>query len=162
MKLFSIYKISQQKADFGASLMRPYTDPILALANLMSPRWLPVGNTLQPGRAVGARDSFFDMTGFLVIRDCFARMGKMFYVDGCWQSERRTSNSGVLLTRKLNANQSTFESEELGHTERPIWSETGWKSAEELDKPVSYERPLTGYRPIPRMYEHEGTESFTV
>lgn len=113
--------------------MLPYTDPILALANLMSSGWLPVGNTLQPGRAVGARNSFLDMAGFLVIRDCFARMGKMLYVDGGRQSERRTSNLGVLLTGKLNANQSAFESEELGHTKRPIWSKTGWKSTEELD-----------------------------
>ena len=139
MKLYAIYKISRQKADFGTSLMLPDTDPILALANLMSPRWLPVTNTLQPSRAVGARDSFFDMTGFLVIRDCFARMCKMLYVDGCRKSERRTSQFGVLLTGKLNTNQSTFESEKLGHTERPIRSETGGKSAEELDNTVSYE-----------------------
>ena len=139
MELYSIYNISRQMADFGTSLMLPYTDPILALANLMSPRWLPVTNTLQPGRAVGARDSFFDMTGFLVIRNSFARMGKMLCVDGCRHSERRTSNFGVLRTGKFNTNQSTLESEKLGDTERPIWSETGWKSAEELGNPVSYE-----------------------
>ena len=143
--------------------MLPYTDPILALANLMSPRWLPMTNALQPGRAVGAGDSFFDMTGFLVIRDCFARMGKMLYVDGCRHSERRTSNLGVLLTGKLNTNQSTFESEKLGDTERPIWSETGWKSAEELDNPVSYERPLAGCRPVRRFFfKQEESEVFTV
>ena len=142
--------------------MLPYTDPILALANLMSPCWLPVSDTLQPGRAVGARDSFFDMTGLLVIRDCFARMGKMLYVDGCRQSERRTSDFGILLARKLNANQSTFESEKLGYTERPIWSETGWKSAEELGNPVSYERSLTSYRPVPRSLKQEEAEKFTV
>ena len=162
MKLYAIYKILRQKADFETFLMLPYTDPILALANLMSSRWLPVGNTLQPSRAVWARNSFLDMAGFLVIRDCFARMRKMFYVDGGRQSERRTSNFGVLLAGKLNANQATFESEELGYTERPIRSETGWKSAEELDQPVSYEQPLTGYRPATGMCEHEGTESFTV
>lgn len=145
-----------------ASLMLPYADPILALANLMSSRWLPVGNSLQPSGAVGAGDSLLDMTGFLVIRNCFARMGKMLYVDGCWQSKWRTSNFGILLTGKLNANQSTFESEELGHTKRPIWSGTRWKSAKELDKFVSFERPLTGYRPVPRIREYEGTESFTV
>ena len=118
--------------------MLPYTDHILALANLVGPRWLPVTNTLQPGRTVGARDPFFDMTGFLVIRNCFARMGKMLYVYGCRQSEWRTSNLGVLLTGKFNTNQSTFEREKLGHTECPIWSETGRKSAEELGNPVSY------------------------
>ena len=142
--------------------MLPYTDHILALANLVGPRWLPVTNTLQPGRTVGARDPFFDMTGFPVIRDCFARMGKMLYVNGCRQSERRTSNFGVLLTGKFNTNQSTFESEKLGHTERPVWSETGWKSAEELDGPVSYERPLAGYRPVLRRFKHEEAEKFTV
>ena len=162
MKLYSKYKISRQEADFETFLMLPYTDPILALANLMSPRWFPVTNTLQPGRAVGARDPFFDMTGLLVIRDCFARMGKMLYVDGCRQSERRTSNFGVLLTGKLNTDQSTFESEKLGHTERPIWSETGWKSAEELDNSVSYERPLAGYWPNLRSLKQEEAENFTV
>lgn len=94
----------RQKADIETSLMLPYTDPILAHANLMSPRWLPVTNTLQPGRAIGSRDAFFDTTGLLVIRDCFARMGKMLQVDGCRQSEWGTSDFGVLLTGKLNAN----------------------------------------------------------
>ena len=155
MKLYAIYKIRRQKADVETFLMLPYTNPVLALANLMGSRWLPVGNTLQPGRAVWARNSFLDMAGFLVIRDCFSRMRKMFNVEGSRQSERRTPNFGVLLARKLNANQSTFESEELGYTERPIRSEIGWKSAEELDQHVSYEQPLTAYRLATGMCEHE-------
>ena len=142
--------------------MLPYTDHILALANLMSPRWLPVADTLQPGRTVGARDPYFDMAGFLVIRDCFSGMGKMLYVDGCRHSKRRTSNFWVLLTGKFNTNQSTFESEKLRHTERPIWSETGWKSAEELDGPVSYEQPLASYRRALRSFKQEVAEILTV